>query len=1115
MLAAMRQIADWLKKLGLSEYSERFAEDGIDFDVLRALTDQDFDRLGVSVGHRRRMLSAIRNHGGAVTKAPEFAAASPAPVDSAERRQLTVMLCNLLGSAALSARRDPKDLRWIIDTYHRCCTKLIARNGGFVAKYMRDGVLAYFGYPHAHEHDAERAVRAGLALTAAVPKLATNPGSSLQVSVGIATGLVVVGDLIGAGAAQEQAVVGETFSLVARLPSLAEPSAVVISSSTRRLTGGLFEYRDLSSARIRGFGEKLQAFQVVGVSNTESRFEALRGAATPLVGRNEEIDLLMRRWEQVKRGDGCVVLICGEPGIGKSRLVQAVLERLSGESHARLRSFCSPHHQDSALYPTITRLERAAGFRREDTDEQRLNKLEALLGEAAERLDDAVPLLAALLSIPTRSRYPPLNLSPQKQKEKTLHALLARVEGLAAKQPVLIVWEDVHWSDPTSRELLDLTVDRLPSLSAFLIVTFRPEFRPPWAGRSHVTLLSLNRLRPPQRADMITHVTGGKVLPKEIVDQIIDRTDGIPLFIEELTKAVVESGILAETRDGYRMVEPDAPLVIPATLHASLLARFDRLAPTREVAQIAAALGRKFSHELISTVATISKQRLDDALEQLVTAELIFRRGTPPFAEYTFKHALVQDVAYSTLLPRQRQQIHARVVAMLESRFSEVVAAQPQIVARHCTEAGFNEKAIGYWLKAGQQAVARSAMSEAVAQLQKGLSLLDALADDRSRQQQELDLRIALAQAQMATRGLAAVEARDNYAKALVLAEHLDRPDYISLLHGQFIFHLIRAEHKLAQSCADQIEKIGETRNNPTMVLLGRSRQAVSHYFLGEFVAAQALFEQCEDLIDPKYRVVSPTSEDERVIMLGQVAQNVACLGCLDQARARAKQALSEVRLLQHTHTLAFALNFACMVEWFAGSPHDVQRHANELVALSNEHGFPFWLARGIVHQGGSVAALGQAQEGVALLKTGLSMYRATGTVATMPLALMLLMQACFKLGGLVECQDYLTEASQLIEATEERYAEAELHRLQGDLLNASGDQAAAKRSYLQALVVAERQSAKVFKLRAATSLARLWLDQRRCTEAYDLLAPIYGSFTEGFDTPVLQDAEALLDRLA
>jgi class 3 adenylate cyclase len=585
----MQQIADWLKKLGMSEYTERFTEDDIDFDVLGELTDQDFDRLGVSVGHRRRMLRAIRERSGAAPATPQAAAAaSTAPQDSAERPQLTVMFCDLVGSTVLSGRLDPEDLRGIIGAYQRRCTELIERNGGFVAKYMGDGVLAYFGYPQAHEHDAEHAVRAGIALVEAVPKLATI-GSPSQVRVGIATGLVVVG-------AQEQAVVGETPNLAARLQALAEPGAVVIASSTRRLTGGLFEYRDLGSVALKGFAENMPAFQVLGAGAAESRFEAFHSTAlTPIVGRDEEVELLMRRWAQAKTGEGSVVLIAGEPGIGKSRIAQTVLERLSGEPHTRLRYFCSPHHQDSAFHPSIMQLERAAGFRREDTDEQRLAKLEAVLAQATNDLGEAVPLLADLLSIPTGERYLPLNLTPQKRKEKTLHAQVTQVEGLASGQPVLMVWEDVHWCDPTTRESLDLLVDRAPVLRVLIIITFRPEFAPPWVGRPQVTLLSLNRLPPRQSAEMIMQVTGGKALPKDIADQIIDRTDGVPLFIEELTKAVVESGVLTDAGDRYTVAGPLPPLAIPTSLSASLLARLDLLAPAREVAQIGAALGMSLS----------------------------------------------------------------------------------------------------------------------------------------------------------------------------------------------------------------------------------------------------------------------------------------------------------------------------------------------------------------------------------------------------------------------------------------------------------------------------------------------------------------------------------------
>jgi class 3 adenylate cyclase len=480
-------IAEWLASLGMAEYAERFAEERIEIDVLSELTDQDLERLGIPLGHRRRMLKAIRERGGFATVMPQAAtAAAAAPQVSAERRQLTVMFCDLVGSTALSTRLDPEDLRAVIGAYHKCVAQTVARFDGFVAKYMGDGVLIYFGYPHAHEDDAERAVRAGLALIEAVGKLPIQ--EPLQVRIGVATGMVVVGDLVGSGEAQERGVVGETPNLAARLQAIAEPGAVVIASSTRRLTGGLFEHRDLGTISLKGFAESVPAWQVIGPGAAESRFEALRATTTPLIGRDEEIDLLMRRWEQAKQGEGRVVLVSGEPGIGKSRIAQTVVEQISAEPHTRLRYFCSPHHQDSALYPSIAQLERAAGFRREDRADERLAKLEAVLAKATNDLSQAVPLLADLLSIPTGDRYPPLNLTPQKRKEKTLHAQLAQVEGLATQQPVLMVWEDVHWSDPTTRESLDLLVDRVPPLRVLVIMTFRPEFAPPWVGRPHVTI---------------------------------------------------------------------------------------------------------------------------------------------------------------------------------------------------------------------------------------------------------------------------------------------------------------------------------------------------------------------------------------------------------------------------------------------------------------------------------------------------------------------------------------------------------------------------------------------------------------------------------------------------
>jgi len=1114
----MQLIADWLNKLGMSEYAERFAENDIDLDVLGELTDQDFDRLGVAVVHRRRMLSAIQNHGGAAAEAAQFAAASPAPLGSAERRQLTVMFCDLAGSAALSATLDPEDLRAIIKTFHRCGTELIERNGGFVAKYIGDGLLAYFGYSQTQEHDAERAVRTGLALTEGVPKLATNPGPPLQVRIGIATGLVVVGGLVGARASQEQAVVGATLNLAAGLRALAEPGAVVIASSTRRLTGGLFEYRDLGSVPIKSFEENLPAFQVVGANNAEGRFEALPSAATHLVGRDEEIDLLMRRWGQAKRGDGCVVLVQGEPGIGKSRLAQSILEQLSHEPHTRLRYFCSPLHQESALYPSIAQLERAAGFGRQDTDEERLAKLEGVLTQATNDLHVAAPLFAALLSIPIVGRYPTLQLSPQKHKEKTLHALLAQMEGLAARQPLLIVWEDLQWSDPTSRELLDLIVDRVTSLSVLLIVTYRPEFTSPWVGRPHVTLLTLNRLPRRRSAEMIIHVTGGRALPKEIADQIVDRTDGVPLFVEELTKSVVESGLVTDAGDRFTVTGPVPWLKIPTTLHGSLLSRLDHLAGTREVAQIGAALGKQFSHELISAVAGMPQQHLADALAHLVRADLIIRRGTAPDVEYTFKHALVQDTAYSTLLRSRRQQLHGRIATTLESRFPEIVTAHPELVAQHYAEAGMPDKAIGYLLKAGQQAVARSAMTEAVSQLQKGLDLLASLPDGDWRRQQELDLLLALRQALVAAEGFAAPAVGETLARARELAEQLALSDYlVPVLCGQWLFHGSRSELRLALSYAERIEQIGEVQDDVGLLLLGHLAHAMTSMHLGDFVAARTLCERCHRLDNPAHRAVyvEIAMTDPPLQMLRCSALTLTCLGYMDQGRAWLNEALRDARQRGHFYALAYVLSWGAWIESATRSPLEIQRHADEAVALSTEQGFPVLLARGIVSRGWALTALGQAREGLALITKGLSMHRATGVVLFTPSMLTRVAEAYARIGQPAEGLNCLAEAAQIIEATDERMEEAEVYRVRGDLLNATGDQAGAEQSYHQALVTAQRQSAKLFELCAASSLARLRRDQGKRTEARDLLEPIYGWFTEGFDTPVLQEAKALLEQLA
>lgn len=1105
-------IEDWLASLGMSDYAQGFADNDIDFSVLRYLTERDLKDLGVSLGHRRKMLAAINE----IAEVTLSQAIAPSTQGGAERRHLTVMFCDLVGSTSLATKLDPEDLREVIGAYHRCCAEQISKTGGFVARYMGDGVLAYFGYPRAHEHDAERAVHAGLGLVDALAKLRTAVDVHLRVRVGIATGLVVVGDPI-AGAPQEHEVVGETPNLAARLQGLAEPGTVVISDSTRRLLGGLFEYHDLGLLAVKGLEDPVQVWQVKGLSTVDSRFEALRGTTTPLIGREDEIDALLRRWEQAKRGEGSVVLISGEPGIGKSRIVQTLLERVSHEPHTRLRYFCSPHHRDSALYPGILQLERAAGLRREDTDQERLNKLEMVLLQATDDISEAVPLMAELLSIPTGDRYPPLNLTPQQRKEKILQARLAQVVGLASRQPLLITYEDLHWSDPSTRESLDMLVGKVPTLRVLIVLTFRREFVPTWIGFPHVTLLSLNRLPPRRCAEIVAQVTGGKKLPKKIAEQIVERADGVPLFIEELTKAVVESSFIVDAGDHYDVAQPLPQLAIPATLNDSLLARLDRLAPTREVAQIAAALGRHFSYDLIGAVARMPRTQMDAALAQLVGAELMLQRGNPPDAEYTFKHALVQDAAYSTLLRSGRQKVHARIVAALENEFPEIVTGQPAFLAHHCEEATLAEKAVGYFLRAGQQALARSAMMEASTQLQKGLELLAKLPNDRERQQQELDLQIAFGRASIATMGYSAPTVAATFARAKDLADDLDRREYlVPLLHGQWAYHFNRSELKRCLPYAEDVEQIGKSRDDVDVRLLGYFQNGMTRFYLGEFGAARAYFEQCRDLGDPGRRaaVALLSIADPHVAAMAHLAWTLGSLGYPDQARHELYGVLSDAVCLEHAYTRAMMLSFACWAEWISRSPEQVLRHAEECVALSIEHNFPLWLAWGTAYRGWSLTVLGRTHDGPVLIEQALAEVRATGTILMTPHWLMLLADTHAMLGQMDEGLGCLTEAARLLETLDERFEEAELYRLRGHLLSAVGKVTEAVTNYRQAMAIAKRQSAKVWELRAAISLTRLWISEGKRREAHDLLDPVYDSFTEGHETSDLIEARALLDSL-
>jgi class 3 adenylate cyclase/predicted ATPase len=1055
------------------------------------------------------------------------------PTDG-ERRQLTVQFIDLVGSTTLSQQLDPEDYHARVVAYQAACRQVIARYDGHIAQYLGDGVLAYFGYPIAHEDDAARAVHSGLEIVTAVRELACTP--PLQVRIGIHTGPVVVGE-IGAGEHTERLALGETPNIAARVQGTANPDEVVISAATYHLVEGLFTYEARGHPALKGVATPLKLYQVVKESKAHSRFEvAVQAGLKPLVGRDEELALLRRCWHQAQGGAGQVVLLSGEPGIGKSRLVQELKTAVMHEGAVRIEYRCSAYHQNSALYPLVEHLQRVLQFMPDDTPQDKLRKLEQTRSRYRFLQDDTVPLLATLLSLPLPAGPPPLSLTPQQQKQKTFDALVRWLFEEAERAPVYAVWEDLHWADPSTLEFLTLCLDQTPTAHMMMVLTSRPEFTPPWASRSHLSHLVLGRLGHQHSSAIVEGVTGGKTLPREVVQQIANKTDGIPLFVEELTKMVVESGLVREVEGRYELNGPLPPLAIPSTLQDSLMARLDRLASVRDIAQLGATIGREFTYELLQAVSALNEETLQRGLKQLVEAELVYQSGLPPQARYLFKHALVQDTAYQSLLKSKRQQYHQQIAQVLEERFTEIKETQPELLAHHYTEAGLIVQAIPYWKQAGHRAAQRSANVEAIMHLRRGLTLIETLPETPERNQHELAIQATLGPVLIQTQGWAAQETGAAYLRAAELCQQMgETAQHFPVLYGVYGFWVMRADLQTARKLGEQLLHIAEKAHDPALLVEAHFTLGFTLTCMGEIEAARKHCEQSVAHYDAQQHstLAIEYGHDPAMSALGYEARALWLLGYPEQALRQSQAGVTLAHGLAHPFSLAYALIVATSVHQYRREWDQTQEQAETTITLATEQGFPLFVAYCTVYRGRVLAEHGHTAAGIAQMQRGIAAIRDTGTEIFQSYFPALLAEAYLKDGQIEEGLATVAEAAAFVDRTEERFYEAELWRIKGMLtLAQSGvrspesevpksqtpdpkSQAEAEACFLKAIEIAQRQQAKSWELRAATSLARLWLQQGKREEAHTRLSEVYNWFTEGFDTKDLQEAKSLIEELS